>query len=234
MSTTHSKWTGWWVLTVALVALSLAAIGCRAERRPTDGDSIGPPTEVPSFEGASREPGRVLRDLGRAQRAFRHEALVDEDTDGEGEFAGLAELTGASGGRMERPLRDPLVWRELGQLNTDGEGELEGYLYRVWLPGRAGLGIGEMWRGAGAAQYAPSLAENYWVCYAWPVRRGGGPAYFLSHDGVLLRTNDPSYAGRGNGPAAGAALAGGDVSDVLARPADGGKGADGNTWVRAD
>jgi len=233
MSETRTKWSGWWLATIALVALSTLAIGCRAERRGPDGDSIGPPTEL-SFRTASRDPDRVLLDVARAQRAFRHEALVDEDRDGEGEFAGLAELTGAAGGRMQRPLRDPLVWRQLGQLNPHGEGELAGYLYRVWLPGRDGLGIGELWRGAGTAQYEPSLAEEFWVCYAWPARRGGGPAYFLSQDGALLRTDDPSYAGSGNGPSAGAALRDGDLSHVLANAASGGTGRDGNTWARVD
>lgn len=197
--------------------------------RHDNGDGWSPPP----LGSRSSAPQDVLREVHWAQKQFIKAIHVDEDHDGFGEYGGLSELSRATGGRMGRPIPAPLIQRELGQLNQHGEGRLGDYHYRVWLPGRYGIGIGELWGGAGAAQFEPNLAEDYWICYAWPARGVTGPVYFTSQDGRLLMTDDPRYAGAGNGPRAGSALRRGEIEDMLAPPATNGTGLDGNTWRTA-
>ncbi len=195
------------------------------------------PTRTPGVEGPN--PTQIqngssaletLKAIATAQRECRKQAVIDEDYDGLGEYGGLVELSGSAGGRMERPLRNALLPRRLGQLNNKGEYSRGGYLYRVYLPGKGGAAIGESARGFGTGQFDPNLAEDFWCVYAWPADRSGGRTYFLGQDGDILVTDDARYGGRGRGPKPGAALRSGGLGGMLGLPAAGSTGQDQNAW----
>ena len=86
----------------------------------------------------------TLRNVWSAEDRLRETLLCDADGDGEGEFAFLAELSGAAlpAGRDE-PLHRWLLSGAFRTVQEDGSVLRSGYRFRVFLPAADGTGVRE-------------------------------------------------------------------------------------------
>jgi prepilin-type N-terminal cleavage/methylation domain-containing protein len=194
----------------------------------------------------------TLRAIANAQAQISAGRMIDTNSDGMGEFAYLAEMSGAvpmriaAGGAPGPGLagRDELLPSALsGALGriVSSQASHSGYLFQVWLPGEpaAGLvpGVAEDATGGKLGAPFPDSGESAvrWCAYAWPMSMGttGFPVFFISSEGELLRYNNrgaSTYEGRAGGPPFDAAYTvAGDMSSLLAR--EGVLGVDGNIWT---
>ncbi|MFI5401863.1 MAG: hypothetical protein ACHQ1G_02925 [Planctomycetota bacterium] len=130
----------------------------------------------------------MLHNLISAQEKFRDAAYVDEDSDGVGEFGGLAELMG----RLEQRGSDgagPLL--VLPRPIDRGRMLRRGYYYRMYLPRRGGGLIAERADGGFAkGDVDPDRAETMWCLYAWPIEEqyAGQRTFFVSSEGDVVAT----------------------------------------------
>jgi prepilin-type N-terminal cleavage/methylation domain-containing protein len=189
---------------------------------------------------------RTLREIARAQAMVRRAALVDVDSDGRGEHALLAELSGEknprtfSGSSGGRPAALPQFALKV---SPEGEGEICGYRFRVYLPGPRGVAVAEE-GGEPSGAVDPRLAAEVWCAYAWPSRiEGFVPAatgkrtFFANQAGEVLaadaaytaipeRDGEPSRP-----PRPGAAFQPpGSLETITGPPAVGTLGRDGLLW----
>jgi len=109
-----------------------------------------------------------------------------------------------------------------------------GYLFRIWLPGAAGVGVVEGAAG-GALSGATDddLAETAWCAYAWPAayQQSGNRTFFVNQAGDVLATENTGaapYDGPDNGPSADAAFT--VAADITSQPAIGVPAQDTFTW----
>lgn len=189
---------------------------------------------------------RTLREIASSQAMVRRAALVDEDGDGRGEHAFLAELSGErnprkyAGAAGSRPAALPQFALKI---SPEGEGEICGYRFRVFLPGPGGRAVPE----AGGDSSGPvdaRLAAEIWCAYAWPKRiegfipaATGSRTFFTNQAGEILAadagyTAIPARAEEGpRPPQPGAAFQPpGPMDTVTGPPAVGTTGRDGLVW----
>ncbi len=192
----------------------------------------------------------TLRNLVSGQAQFQQTAAVDEDQDGTGEYGTFSEMSGimplnTRGGNPNAPatpLAPPVLAASFRTAfaNANGEVSKSGYIFRIYLPDAAGLGVGEA-NGAFAAVPDSDLCENVWCAYAWPANLGssGNRAFFTNQQGEIIQTtmNAVTYTGPGAGPTPGAAL---DANNGGANVITGSLGIgqnvvanDGNLWTPA-
>jgi hypothetical protein len=173
----------------------------------------------------------TLRNVTSSQAQVQASGRIDQDADGVGEYGGFRELSGAVAGRMRRVLVPPVLSSAFRTLNEHGEVLRSGYLYRFYLPGPRGEGIGEPEEGYDATSGVdPDLSETTWCCYAWPADENatGQVTLFMNQMGDVIETQDDRYAGPGKGPQPDAAfLSRGAITGAVAI---GSKGQDGNVW----
>jgi hypothetical protein len=171
----------------------------------------------------------TLQNLISAQAHIQASGLIDGDADGNGEYGGFREMTGAARGRMHRPLLPPILSGAFRSLNGNGEATRSGYLFRIYLPDREGYGVGEPERGFTDEMVDPQACERAFCCYAWPQEAGrtGVRAFFTNQEGDILFT-DATYSGTGAGPRSDAAFL--QADSIMGPKASGGRGADGNQW----
>jgi hypothetical protein len=192
--------------------------------------------ELEHLQRAANETAAIAtsRNVISALAQIQSTSKIDEDGDGVGEFAGFLEMSGGAVGRMGNgnPLVPPVMSGAFRTLTMRGEVHRNGYLYRLFLPDARGNGVGEGAEGFLPSQVDPDLAETTWCLYAWPAVGGGvgQKTYFTNQMGDVLATEDPRYAGPGNGPAPDAAFRGPGITSPAAV---GGVGNDGNTWMQA-
>jgi hypothetical protein len=130
----------------------------------------------------------TLRALMSAQAQFQAMAFVDRDGDGLGEYGALAELMGAvplpGGAVIDPPLFSPGRGSFAG-----GCLEMNGYYYRVFLPGRNGEPIRERVEGGRDGAIDPENAEIAFAIYAWPKEYGAGGfnTYLIDAEGEVLQ-----------------------------------------------
>ena len=193
--------------------------------------------ELERVQRAANETAAIAtsRNTISALAQMQASAKIDEDRDGTGEYAGFLEMSGGAVGRMAngKPLVPPVMSGAFRTLTKHGEAYRSGYLYRIFLPDARGNGIGEGPEGFLPGQVDANLAETTWCLYAWPAIGGesGQKTYFTNQAGDVLATEDPRYAGPGNGPAADAAFRGAGITGPTAV---GGPGNDGNTWKQVN
>ena len=127
----------------------------------------------------------------------------------------------------EGRLHPSVLSKRYGEL-THGCLTHTGYLLQVFLPGKSG------WLAEGTAttkSVAPDLAEQFWRCYAWPLKAGetGQRAFLVDQTGTVYCSDnhDGRYSGFDNLPAADAAV-GTKGFDTLV--AANGQGVDGQIW----
>jgi len=178
----------------------------------------------------------TLRSISSAQAQMQSSSAIDVDQDGGGEYGYFGELAGTdflresdgAGGNQFSPdlLTPPMLSGALGNVDAAGMVQRSGYLFQMFLPNVANLGLAELANGGGGATAVDSDgAEVFWCCYAWPLNFGqtGNRAFFINQDGDILQTNNRllNYSGTVTVPIADAAydiLAGG--SDMSARTAN--------------
>ena len=181
----------------------------------------------------------TLRNLVSAQAQFQQGGRLDQDTDGTGEYGCFYELSGAGAGRMPATLVPPVLSGAFRTVATDADGgyvSKSGYLFRIWLPGAAGVGVVEGAAGAALSGAADDdLAETAWCAYAWPAsyQQSGNRTFFVNQAGDVLATENTTgtpYDGPDTGPSADAAFT--TAGDITSQPAIGAPagGAGGFTW----
>ena len=188
---------------------------------------------------------RTLREVAAGQEMARKAVLVDEDSDGRGEFAVLQELAGLRNPRAYVPRSGSVLPAGLPQFSFGPEGEATvcGYRFRLFLPGEGGRGVREV-DGTPEGKVDPALAAAAWCAYAWPVRSEGflpaatgGRTFFANQTGLVLAADGPySVLPRKEGepalaPEPGAAFAPpGGLATITGPPALGTVGRDGLLW----
>jgi len=183
----------------------------------------------------------TLRNISSAQAQFQASAHADVDADGTGEFGVFGELSAADNVRGTGSTISPSVLSgAFKAVDGDGEVSRSGYLFQIFLPDDAGVGIPED-NGGGIADETSvdaDLCETTWCCYAWPANynNSGNRTFFVNQTGDVTSTEWEDYTGGGDASAnltAGAALLGVDVN-ITGNVAIGASGADGQLWKQVN
>jgi prepilin-type N-terminal cleavage/methylation domain-containing protein len=181
----------------------------------------------------------TLRNITSAQAQFQTSAHADTDNDGTGEFGVFGELSAGTQVRSTGNTITPSVLSGAFKA-VDGQGEVSrsGYLFQMFLPGAAGLGLPEDADGGMTAAVDDDLAETTWCCYAWPANynNSGNRTFFVNQSGDVTATDSASYTGGGD--ATGFLQAGnaftGTVTNITGNVAIGATGADNNFWKQVN
>ena len=178
----------------------------------------------------------TLRNIISAEAQFQQTAKADTDNDGTGEYGGFLEMSGGGAGRMVAVLNPPVLSGAFRVLNVNGQVSRSGYFFQIYLPGAAGVGVGEPTAGYTAALVNADLVETTWCSYAWPVNYGqsGNRTFFTNQGGDLVATEKNTYSGTGAGPASDAAFKIADAGKITGAVAIGIAGVDGNTWKQVN
>ncbi|MHC5038922.1 MAG: hypothetical protein ACYTHM_16560, partial [Planctomycetota bacterium] len=144
-----------------------------------------------------------LRNLAKAQDAFRDAKHADRDGDGRGEFAFLPELAGVvevrgTDGCIASGLTGPFREVSKGGVVLSGT-----HLFCTFLPGPSGPVAGER-GGAPESAAVTDAREQGWCAVAWPVAQGAGKGlYFVGPSGTVLKAKSArDYAGMDPAPPA--------------------------------
>jgi len=155
----------------------------------------------------------TLRNIASAQAQFQGRAHNDNDADGEGEYGFFTELSGYTGPRVggvvQPPISPPSLSGVFQNVQADAAGEgivtKSGFIFKMWLPGVAGVPVAEApTDGAGggggpAGAVEDNLAEGVWACYAWPAVKDstGTRAFVINQSGDVLATDNviQAYSG---------------------------------------
>ena len=210
---------------------------------------------VPRFLGARRSANETsaiatMRSIFAAQMQSQSANAIDTDSDGQGEFAYFAELSGTVPARIsagglpaagaagnDELTPSPLV-QALGSV-SNGVVRRSGYVFQIWLPANpypvpiAGLAEDAGGGKTGAPFPDPETCESMFCAYAWPISAGvtGLRCFFINQEGVILETQmrgPGAYSGAA-GPTFDAAFSvAGDMASPLAQ---GVPAIDGNNWV---
>jgi prepilin-type N-terminal cleavage/methylation domain-containing protein len=178
----------------------------------------------------------TLRNIISAQAQFQQGAKADTDNDGTGEYGGFYEMSAGGTGRLApgTVLTPPVLSGAFRVLNANGEVSRSGYFFKMYLPGPAGVGVGEPAAGYTAAILNADLAETTWCAYAWPVnyQQSGNRTFFTNQGGDVIATEFNAYSGTGAGPSSDAAfkVAGAITGSV----AIGVAGSDGHVWKQVN
>jgi len=179
----------------------------------------------------------TVRNVISAQAQFQQSAKADTDADGTGEYGGFVELSGGGAGRMAAVLNPPVLSGAFRVLNASGQVSRSGYFFMIYLPGAAGVAVGEPQAGyAAGSGVNADLAETTWCCYAWPVNysQSGNRTFFTNQGGDVIATESATYTGT-TGPAADAAFqASAAAGTITGAVAIGVLGKDGNTWKQVN
>jgi prepilin-type N-terminal cleavage/methylation domain-containing protein len=190
----------------------------------------------------------TLRQIISSQVAVQNSRGIDQDIDGIGEYAWLAEMTGivqvrdATGPHNGPFLTPPTLSQSLGHVDANGLVAKAGYVYRLALPGVGGVGLVEAANGGSPTGEDPDRAEQYWIAYAWPsgYANTGKRAFCVDQGGDIVQTANvgagaaASYTSFTNLPAPDAAMESGAVGTITGTlsirnsPAP---AVDGNVWT---
>ena len=178
----------------------------------------------------------TLRNIISSQAQFQQGAKADTDNDGTGEYGGFVELSGGGAGRMSAVLSPPVLSGAFRVLNAAGEVSRSGYFFRIYLPGAAGLGVGEPQTGYTAAMINSDLVETTWCAYAWPVNYGqsGNRTFFTNQGGDVVATEFATFTGTGAGPQSDAAFKPADAGKITGAVAIGVAGVQGGVWKQVN
>jgi prepilin-type N-terminal cleavage/methylation domain-containing protein len=186
----------------------------------------------------------TLRSISSAQAQIQASAKCDLDSDGTGEFGLLRELSGGIGVRRNTAastvgsvMNPPALSGAFRIFNGNSEVNRSGYLFRLYLPGAAGVGSPEFANESTAMVPVLSndLCETTWCCYAWPASyaHSGNRTFFINQTGDITSTDYDQYSGTGDfaaGNGGRAFRAGGSVARITASVAIGTRGRDGQLW----
>jgi len=178
----------------------------------------------------------ALRSLMAGQEEFRMADIIDQDTDGAGEYGFFQELCGTiAPPGYAAPVSPGFFDPVFGVINASGVASKGGYYFRIFLPGPdGGPAVAEV-SGANSATARPGAInsrENRWTGYAWPMdyARTGSRAFVINQAGNVFATAAmvTTYDETAVMPGANAAYLVGTVN--LSGALADGVGVDGNTW----
>jgi prepilin-type N-terminal cleavage/methylation domain-containing protein len=190
----------------------------------------------------------TLRQMISSQVAVQNSRGIDQDIDGIGEYAWLAEMTGvvqvrdATGPRNGPFLVPPTLSESLGHVDLNGLVTKSGYVYRLSLPDVSGAGLTEAANGGSPTSEDPDLAEQYWIVYAWPsgYSNTGKRAFCVDQRGDIVQTSNAgagataSYSSLASSPTPDAVMESGAIGTITGEisirnsPA---VAVDGNVWT---
>ena len=187
----------------------------------------------------------TMRNLTSCEAQFQASAKADVDSDGTGEFGMFRELSGASAVRTAAAgtttggsaLNPPVLSGAFRTMNANNEVSRSGYLFKVMLPGAAGIAVTET---AGTAAFSTpvdnDLVETTWCAYSWPASYGnsGNRSFFVNQSGDITGTEESTYTATGAFALANGGRAfkqsTGAITNITGLQAIGTKGRDGETW----
>jgi len=184
----------------------------------------------------------TLRSVSSSQAQFQASAKADVDTDGTGEFGLFREMSGGvgvrtnnTGGTVGNVLNPPVLSGAFRTFNAASEVSRSGYLFKMILPGAAGIGVPEVSTGALGAALDPDLAETSWCTYASPASysTSGNRTFFVNQTGDIIGTDFNLYSGTQAFVASNAGSAfktGGGLTNITGLVAVGTRGRDGQLW----
>ena len=143
------------MIVVAIIAI-IAAIAIpgllRARISANEGSAIG-----------------TLRTLSTSQAQAQSNGVIDQDSDGTGEYALLGELAGVVPLPGTTSTVNPAyLTRALAPTGSDTYGAKSGYYYRVYLPVAATPVITDATTSRNATSANANYQEVKWRAYAWP------------------------------------------------------------------
>jgi prepilin-type N-terminal cleavage/methylation domain-containing protein len=154
----------------------------------------------------------TLKNISSAQAQCRSTGMIDANTNGAGEYGYFAELAGSrqvrsdeAGGATSPPFAPAVLSTAFGTVINSCVIR-SGYVYQMWLPSSAGVGIPENAAGGSSGcSIDAGKAETMWCCYAWPSVYGnsGKRAFFTNNSGDILMSRNQAtrYSGLAGGPA---------------------------------
>jgi prepilin-type N-terminal cleavage/methylation domain-containing protein len=145
-----------------------------------------------------------LRSLASAQASFAKACSVDQDTDGQGEFGTLNELTCTANcrGGSKLGIGDMSVamaaTNASGIVPESGLAAKAGYLYHIYLPGDTAVVSDKADSSEAEVLDATAAAiqqqENRWICYAWPATyKSSGLRAFVCDNGAEVFSSANVY-----------------------------------------
>jgi prepilin-type N-terminal cleavage/methylation domain-containing protein len=147
-----------------------------------------------------------LRSIGTCQTEFCNAAIVDQDTDGAGEYGYLSEMSGVNFYRMDprfspgvstNKVNPTFITSVLGSTalaSPLGIANKSGYNHCVYLPTAAGPAFAEPGGGAPVPGNTAdaNVQEARYAVYAWPaaIRNSGNRAFMINQMGVVFGTEN--------------------------------------------
>ena len=190
----------------------------------------------------------TLRNISSCQAQFQASSKADADDDGTGEFGTFREMSGgtqvrgASDGTGGTAVLSPTVLSgSFRTLNANAEVSRSGYLFKMFLPGAGGVGLGEQITAGDSiiGVLDNDLAETTWCCYSWPANyaNSGNRSFFVNQTGDITNKDDPTSEGTAAVAAANAGdafMPGGGAANITSNVAIGTVGRDGETWKQVN
>ena len=198
---------------------------------------------------------KSLRTLVVAQELFKNSCVVDQDSDGLGEYGYFQELAGSEKARPRTNPQIPgdvpaniypgqFVSKVFGTVSPNGVATKSGYHFKIFLPSVSGTAAGETTPLAAGNKEDADAQEKAWICYAWPAFYGktGNRCFVVNQQGEVLKAQNADtygnkiYDGLEKMPEAYSAFLRGqggvkNLSAPFPDSAAGEAGADGQDWV---
>jgi len=182
----------------------------------------------------------TLKNISSGQSQCQASGVVDANSNGQGEYGFFGELSGRTLIRgSTQSIVPPVLSAAFGNVAA-ARVSRSGYIFQMFLPDSAGLGIAEDADGGDTGNdntVDAGQAEVLWCCYAWPATAGnsGNRTFFINQTGDVLATNGaavkysnsvptvPTYDVAFSGAISTTSMGVGVAANTL--------GKDGNTWV---
>jgi len=188
----------------------------------------------------------TLKNVTSAQAQVQASGAIDANNNGAGEYGYFGELAGgvgvrdstgsASTDRLSPPVLSGAFANVATQTGiTGGVVTRSGYIYQLYLPSSAAVGIPEA--DTGGVNTAPDAAqaEVLWCCYAWPSSFGnsGKRAFFINQSGDVLSTKNlgQRYNGATKVPTYDAGFVKGAGNNMGSTVAANTSGVDNQVWI---
>lgn len=181
----------------------------------------------------------TLKNVAAAQAQCKASGAIDTNDNGAGEYGFFGELGGSVAVRGGTVRLTPNILSAAFGNVAASRVQRSGYVYQMFLPDPAGLGLAESPGGGDPGNVLgvdPARAEVMWCCYAWPQTfdHSGRRTFFVNHRGDLLATSGdtlPYDQAHAVVPAFGAAFVSGGTVTLTSAVAANTVASDGNRWV---
>src|ERR1043166_8699659 len=136
----------------------------------------------------------TLKNISSAQAQCQASGAIDVNNNGAGEYGYFGELSGAILIRgATQKITPPVLSTAFGNVQTSVVTR-SGYIFKMWLPSSASVGVAEDATGGKAAPAAvdATKCEVLWACYAWPSAYGnsGKRVFFVNQAGDVLASKN--------------------------------------------